>query len=237
MPTERYFLNASLEKEHTIFIKGTEFHHLAHVMRTKVNDKVEVLNGRGALAIAKVLELKKDHAKLYIEDIYCEQPKSSALILAQAIPKPNRLDYILEKGTELGADIFWLFPGQLSVKKELFPNQIERAQALVIAATKQCGRLFMPEIIMKPSLLKWLSLEGNQMYFGDVRQQAPLFIKQEQQLNQQAFVTGPESGLTDEEVAHLEKIGAKGVKLHDNILRTDTASIMALSLMSHWQMY
>lgn len=239
MPSERYFSDQILKTDTLIKIYENEFHHLTRVMRAREGDLLEIVNGKGTLAKANVIEIKKDHALLNILEVFQEPTRTKQLILAQAIPKSNRLDYILEKGTELGVDVFRLFPGELSVKKELFPNQLERAQSLVIAAMKQCGRLTLPEILMDPPLSKWQTIDSNAAFFGDVSSDArplknmlePLSLSTS--ISSILFFTGPESGFTQKEELYLKKLGVQGVKLHENILRTDTASIMALAIISH----
>jgi 16S rRNA (uracil1498-N3)-methyltransferase len=238
MPAERYFLDEELTSHTKKILKGTEFHHLIHVMRTRKGENIELVNGRGALAQAILQEIAKEHATLLIHQVDYTPTLSTHLILAQAFPKPDRLAFILEKGTELGVDEFWLFPGQLSAKKDFFPNQQERSRALTIAAMKQCGRLTLPSIIIKPALDKWGTLKG-EAFFGDVDEKAPLFSaawKKTSPHTFTTFLTGPESGWSQEEVSLLKAKGAQSVKLHQHILRTDTASIAALSLIQHWQL-
>lgn len=238
MPVERYFLEDSFQLNAEKTLTGSEFHHLWRVMRARLGDSVEIVNGRGALAHALVEKIAKDRAVLRIKKIEEMQPEKSTVILAQAFPKVNRLDFILEKGTELGVDEFWLFPGVLSIKKDFTVNQLERAQMLTIAAMKQCGRLTLPKVKIMPSLDQWPSPEGS-VFFGDVNRNAPVFWhawNQNEIISPLTFFIGPESGWHAQEVQLLKKIGGKPVKLHDNILRTDTASLAAISLVRHWLM-
>lgn len=238
MPAERYFIEEPLIAGKSFELKGAEFHHLAHVMRTRKGEEVELVNGKGTLAQATVEQVGKDRATLSIQTLHEAPEALCRIILAQAFPKPNRLDFILEKGTELGVDTFLLFPGDLSAKKDFFPHQMERARLLTISAMKQCGRLMLPAIELKPPLEKWPLLEQVLPFFGDVEPEAPLFEDSAQAIRAASdpvlFFTGPESGFSAKEVDILRKLGAQGVKLHSNILRTDTASIAALSLLSHW---
>lgn len=239
MPTERYFCDAPLQLHSSQNLDGAEFHHMVRVMRTHKGDTVELVNGKGVLAQATVQEIGKERAILSIDSLYQEPHHPAKLILAQALPKQNRLDFILEKGTELGVDAFWLFPGSQSAKKEIYPNQIERARAITIAAMKQCGRLTLPEVLLYPSLERWEPFQSP-AFFGDVASDAPRFEDAWKKMQPASypliFVTGPESGFSHEEEAVLKHLGATGIKLHTNILRTETASLMALSLMSHWLM-
>lgn len=241
MPSERYFIDADLHHNQYQELSGSEFHHLAHVMRTKKGESVEIVNGRGTLAQARVSDLGKDKARLQIEEIYQEPTPPCRLILAQALSKQNRLDVILEKGTELGVDQFWLFPGHHSAKKECYPSQLERGHAITVAAMKQCGRLYLPSITIKPALDEideWGELTQSSAFFGDLDPAAPLFEVAWNKLNPPSdpviFITGPEGGFSQQEIGLLKEQGAIGVKLHANILRTETASLMALSLLSHW---
>lgn len=238
MPAERYFIDEEISINNKKLLKGTEFHHLIHVMRTRQGEQIELVNGRGTLAQATLLDTHKEYATLSIDTVMVEPLHPSKLILAQALPKPDRLAFILEKGTELGVDEFWLFPGHQSAKKEIFSSQQERAKALTVAAMKQCGRLTLPTISFKPALEKWPSIEGKG-FFGDLAPEAPLLVNA---LSSTAssypiiFFTGPESGWSTKETALLKEKGVQGVKLHDHILRTDTASITALALIQHWLM-
>ncbi len=230
MPAERYFIEEKLASDQFITLKDSEFHHLVHVMRTRKGERVELINGNGTLALATLEEVARDKATLLINNVQEHTKQPSRLILAQALPKQNRLDFILEKGTELGVDEFWLFPGDTSVKKEVYPNQLERNRVVTIAATKQCGRLFVPDIKICDSIEKWKPF-ATTAFYGDVDPAARLLRDAWHNVKLPViFVTGPESGFTGGEVDHLKKLGAQGVKLHDNILRTDTASLAAVAL-------
>ncbi len=238
MPAERYFIDEEISLNHKKFLKETEFHHLVHVMRTRPGEKIELVNGRGTLAQATLLDIHKEHATLSIDEVTEEPLHPSRLILAQAFPKPDRLAFILEKGTELGVDEFWLFPGHQSAKKEVFSSQQERAKALTIAAMKQCGRLTLPSISYMPAIEKWSPIQG-QSFFGDLDQEAPLLVNALSSATPNypiTFFTGPESGWSAKETAMLKEKGVQGVKLHHHVLRTDTASIAALTLIQHWLM-
>lgn len=235
MPAERYYIDRPLQKEEEFSLTDVEFHHLIHVMRTKENEEVEIINGNGELAKATVQKIEKKQAILHIDDVFREKPSSTSLILAQAIPRINRLETILEKSTELGVTEIWLFPSAKSEKRTFTPHQIERLEAIIIAAMKQCGRLFSPKLLFMPAIKEWKEIP-QPAYFGDTLAAAPLFLDlwhPKTDKKSVFFCIGPESGLSDEEVLMLQAKGVVGVKLHTNILRTDTAALAALSLASH----
>lgn len=236
MPAERYFIPSKLAVNQEICLEGQELHHFVNVMRTTVGEKVELVNGMGMLAVAVVDRIEKKRACLIIEEVHFEQRPTFEVILAQATPRMNRLDFILEKGTELGMTQLWLFRAQHSERKEITEQQLERMRAVTISAMKQCGRLYLPEIVIKPILSKWQALEYP-AFFGDVDPSALVLDKawdaKKDKDRGVIFFVGPESGFTTEEDAKLRQLNAQGVKLHGNILRTETAALAALSIIAH----
>jgi 16S rRNA (uracil1498-N3)-methyltransferase len=237
MPAERFFIkNPSFSINECLTLEGDEFHHLSHVMRLRVGETAELINGMGSLAEVSVKSISKHSAELQITSVHKEEPPKYQLILAEALPRFTKLEYVIEKSVELGVTDLWLFPGKLSEKKDLSPTQMERIHHITLSAMKQCGRLFMPKIQILSSLLEWkketIAACG---FFGDTDPSALRFIEALQSLSPSSLliVIGPEKGFHKDEVIYMEKtLGIKGVSLHKNILRTETAAIHALSLAS-----
>ncbi|MBS0627090.1 MAG: 16S rRNA (uracil(1498)-N(3))-methyltransferase [Verrucomicrobia bacterium] len=235
MPVDRFYLNQDLIQEDLIFLKEDEFHHLAHVLRVKEGETIEILNGKGSLASAKVEKIEKHQARLSILSSNQSPKPSYELILAQAIPRQPRLEYILEKSVELGATQIWLFPGELSEKKTLSSSGLERAHHILISAMKQCGRLFIPSLSLSPPISSWdPSSLPKSSFFGDTNPDAKSFLSclKAETINSCCIVIGPEKGFHAKEISHLKSLEIRGVHLHSNILRTDTAAICSLSLAS-----
>lgn len=232
MPSDRYYHQDHFCSGEKISLRDQEFHHLAHVMRAQVGENIELVNGEGSLAHAKILTISKKEGVLEIISVETKKKPEFEVILAQAIPRTNRLDFILEKGTELGVTQFWLFPGKLSEKK-MATISIEKLKNQAIASMKQCGRLYVPEIQILSSL-KELKELPYPAFFGDTEKDAPEFYGVwEKPKDGVIFFIGPESGFTTEETDFLLQLGVKGVKLNDNILRVDTAALVAISLIGH----
>lgn len=232
MPIDRYFSEASLDHGASISLEGQEFHHLVNVTRLRIGEEAEIVDGKGTLAHAKLESIHKKEAFLTIQHVEKVTKPVSEIILAQAIPRLNRLDTIMEKATELGATQFWLFPGELSERKSLTEHQLERLQTITISALKQCGRLWLPELHVKPALKEWSKLPYPS-FFGDVSPNASPLAQAIKPSGDCLIVIGPESGLNDAELDMLRALGFCGVKLCDAILRTDTAAILAIGLARH----
>lgn len=225
MPADRFFVAAPLKNN--LILEGEEFHHLAKVMRVRLGETIEVVNGQGELAEAELISLDKKNCELKILSHKKVPPPDQTLILALALTRPASLEWTLEKATELGATEFWLFPGERSEKKDLTKSQIHRLDTILINALKQCGRLYLPKIILKPPLQEWQA-PASSLYFGDVSPQSPL-LKGPFDKTVMFFI-GPEKGFSPAENLLLrEKFKAHPISLHENILRAETAAITVLS--------
>jgi 16S rRNA (uracil1498-N3)-methyltransferase len=224
MPAERFYLDAELEG--TLALEGSEFHHLAHVMRTRVGDTVELVNGRGTLASAEVTAISKHAATLTVLSASVSSVPPPKIILGLPLMRPSKLELVLEKCTELGADAFWLYPADHSEKDDLSSNQLERLIHIVVSAMKQCGRLDLPPVQLFPRLEALLGSDALYL-FGDTRPAAEKVGPREEKV---VFVTGPEKGFSEKEHKLLDQKGM-GVKLHRNILRAETAPIAATCLL------
>lgn len=229
MPADRYYLNAFFEEGAEAFLDEHEKRHLFTVMRGAVGDEIELVNGRGQWAKAIVTRFDKKTATVSIRNVLTEPSPSFRIILCQAIPRMNRLDTILEKGTEIGMHEIWLFPGEKGERETLSDSQKRRLEAITVSALKQCGRLDLPKIFYKPLLTQW-DLIPYPAYFGDTSKAAPSFSKTVKKENGICIFIGSEAGFSENELNFFHQKGVVGLKLNPNILRTDTAALVALSL-------
>jgi 16S rRNA (uracil1498-N3)-methyltransferase len=238
MPINRFFSDAHFIFGKEAYLADQELHHLSHVVRTKEGETVELVNGKGQLAQAVVSRIDKKKAVLELQKITEAPTPIFNPVIVLAIPRINRLDMIVEKGTELGMGELWLFPGVHSEKREISENQLNRLITISIGAMKQCGRLFLPPITVFPPLSKWNNFPKN-CYFGDLSPSVPIFYQEWQRKGLEKeiyFFIGPESGFHKDELKILKDNHAIGTSLHGNILRTDTAAISALAVITHLEL-
>ena len=222
MPFDRFYVNCPLQDD--VSIQEEEFHHLIHVMRIEENDTVELVNGQGMIAEAKVISIKKKEAILRIEKSQFFKESAQRLTLAIPILRLAKLEWIVEKCTELGVYKFIFFPADFSEKEELSEHQKKRLEHISISALKQCGRLYLPKMEYLKSLNN-LFLVDQPIFFGD-------FVEEKIELPKQdaiTFVSGPERGFSQKELKLLKEKG-KAIRLNSNILRAETAPMVACSL-------
>ena len=228
MPADRFFHDGPLQQGATIELTGPEHHHLARVMRISIGEEIELINGRGALAHATLQDLNKRSAACHLLKVATIHRPAAQTILAIPLMRPSKLELIVEKGTELGADAFHFYPADHSEKPSLSENGLERLQNLILSAVKQSGRLFLPSIELLPNLEHILKASGSHFY-GDVNPDAATLASIETG-KETIFITGPERGFSDRE-EKLLKEKAQGVKLNHNILRAETAPLAAIAIL------
>ncbi len=212
----------------SVLLAGPEYHHLAHVMRLNLNEDVELVNGLGSLALGRITGLSNKGAQIELLGVEEKDEPMPRILLAVPLMRSSKLEWVVEKGTELGAAGFLFYAAKYSEKGDFSERQLERFHLLTIAALKQSGRLYLPWIEVLPDM-ESLFVKEAIFLFGDLSARAlihPMSLKSEQIV----FISGPEKGFSEEEFTLLEK-KSKGVRLNPYILRAETAPIAAASIL------
>lgn len=225
MPQNRYFLPTPLKDGDHLFLRDEEHHYLRQVMRQRVGETIDLINGKGALASGKIVSIEKNETEVALLSVTQSLPPPFSLRLVLGFLKPSHFEYACEKATELGVGSFCFFPAKLSEKREISEQYLKRLQNITLSATKQCGRLFLPSIVVKERLKD--CLDDSLTLFGDLESGLPL--KSLELSPNVSLVIGPESGFSEQERALLLQHGAKGVLLHQNTLRAETAAAMGIA--------
>src|SRR5438105_4609870 len=145
MPINRFFIEETPELGHTVRLPESELRHV-RVMRLEEGEAVELVDGKGSLAKANLVTIDRKGAEAKIEFIQKAPPLSPQVILAIPLMRLSKLEWVIEKGTELGAHNFWIFLAEQSEKENVSGHQRERLRGIVIAAMKHSGRLFLPSV-------------------------------------------------------------------------------------------
>lgn len=223
------------------FLEG-DASHLQRVLRLTTGDRVYVLDGLGALYLVQLTALEKRAAQgriLSRMDAGGELPVPVTLI--QGLPKGEKFDWILQKATELGVSRIQPVSTQRCVVKiaaDKSADKLRRWDAIVREAAEQCERAKIPEVAPPCSLADWLGRpqDSSALILACLeRADAPSLLQVLRETPRpSAFevIIGPEGGFTPEESNALENAGAKPVNLGRRILRTETASLAALALIS-----
>lgn len=218
----RFFTPQDFYVGRSITLEKEELHHLKHVMRVKEGSVIELVNGKGDLATALLT------SNLIISEVTSVAPPKYKSVLIQALPEPQHLELIIEKGSELGITDFWIFIGEKSKRDSISQSKQERLHKILHASLKQSKRLHLPTLTIYPSI-KDLPKTLTSVFIADPRSTTPPSFPP----SDRGIIVGPESGLTEKEVIFLEDhLQAKRISLSPNILRVETAAIIAAYLVA-----
>ena len=223
MIKNRFFIDSPLTINAEITIQKEEQRHFK-VLRVRDGETVEIVNGKGVVAKAQYLGGKI----LLIQDVSKEDPPKHQSTIIQAMTESSHLDYLIEKGCEIGVSHFILFPAQRSRKQALSSNKIIRLKNILISALKQSRRLYIPKLTILDSINDLADLP-NTLYLADPNGKPLLHTPNDDC----GFIVGPESGFSKNEIAHFsERLKAKKTSLSKHVLRTETASILSAFLLT-----
>ncbi len=233
----RFYIDKSAIKAGKIMISGKEAHHIKDVIRLKPGDRFIGLDGAGKSYTLRITEIGAG-VKAEIEKVSSRHIDTPNILLACALPKKSKIDYIIEKATELGVtDIVPMVTSHTIVKVDKVSglNKHRRWKSLALEASKQCGRDTLPTIhgvtdfkdVMK--LIEKLDYKNRLIPYVC---ESALHIKDALSKKQDstAVFIGPEGDFSKEEIALAEEYGFKTVSLGELVLKVDTAAIFAISL-------
>lgn len=211
-------------------LEPDEAHHLLRALKLRTGGEIELFDGLGGLAEAVISEIRQNRVFVETGKIsVCNRPQTGRIIIASSIAKGQRFDWMLSKCAELGADHIAAVLFERTVKLGS-TNARNKYQKQLIAACKQCKRLFVPELSGPQNLRQTLDklacdYPDAKVLFGGFGPKA-LNITQLPVNKKDAVVfIGPEGGLTDAEKAFLIEHGAIEIKLASNVLRVETAAV------------
>ncbi|MHC4076028.1 MAG: RsmE family RNA methyltransferase [Planctomycetota bacterium] len=229
MHLHRFYCDTIVEG--TIELDGSEAHHLCSVCRVGAGKKVELFDGCGRLAVAVVEGVRAKKVLLRVESFEVFQRRGQGrIVIAVSTPKGERFDRLISKCTELGVDRICPVIFERTVKQPANPKVVGRWEKLAIAAAKQCGRVFLPQIDMAVSLPGTLQvLTGDypqgRLLVGSLSENARAITQAGFDGRDTTAFAGPEGGMTKKEENLLEQNGAEAVRLTDTVLRVETAGL------------
>ncbi|MGH7128233.1 MAG: RsmE family RNA methyltransferase [Planctomycetaceae bacterium] len=215
----------------TVRLTATEAHHLANVLRQQVGQQVMLFDGRGREAVAVIEAISGRTVQLRREELREEDRRPAVdVVLAAAVPKGERVRWLVEKATELGVHRFVPLMTQRSVVK---PRDAKRKnlEQTGIAACKQCGRNTLMAIDPPTAWIEFLRAEfpPGRLLVAHPGGAAcgPVIRRLAADANRSpvTLAIGPEGGWTEEELAGAQSVGAVTVHLGPTTLRIETAAL------------
>ncbi len=221
MPINRFFHPIDLTQNISFYLPKEEIKHLKKVLRKLPGDQIDVVNGRGTLAQGII----QDDYSIHVQSTSTQEKPKKETILIQAIGLQTHLEMIIEKGTEIGIDQFWLFFSTHSTSNSLSENKRLRLDKITKAALKQCGRLHLPKITIFPSKEELPQISSPPLLMHEQGNSTSTISSK---THSPTAIVGAESGLTEEEIQFfINKRQAYPVKIHENTLRSETAALVS----------
>ena len=230
MRTIRSFLDTPLAIGQELVLPESTSNHIVRVLRLQAGESFHLFNGDGCDYISEIISVEKRGAKVRIASSIAVNTESPLHIhLYQSIARGDKMDWILQKATELGVTAFTPIVSdrtEVKLDNERSDKKLNHWLGVVQSACEQSGRAIIPSIQLPVAI--------NQLNAASIFPQAfylePTATQGIDSLNidlLQEFIlaVGPEGGFTERDIRLLQTAGFKGLRLGPRILRTETASI------------
>ncbi|MCD1261596.1 16S rRNA (uracil(1498)-N(3))-methyltransferase [Paenibacillus athensensis] len=241
---QRYFVAPEQLRADTVVLEGDDAHHLQRVMRAEIGDQFICSNGLDREVQARITALEKGVVTAQIVKELAMNAESAVQVwVAQSLPKGDKMELVIQKGTEIGAARFLPFLSERTVvqydaRKEA--RRAERWQKIAKEAAEQAHRNCVPKVeavLTWNELLKlagevdaaWICYEkedGSQLRPALRKALAAGKLEPGRRV---LLAVGPEGGFTPQEIAAAEAAGFESVSLGARILRTETAAMVGLT--------
>ena len=235
----RIFIKGLLTEEMTI--AGTDAHHIMHVLRARIGQKLIVVDAAQQIAETEICAFGEDCLTVKcLQRIEAATEAPIEVTLLQCLPKGDKMDFIVQKAVELGVSQIIPVASANCVVKYDAAKRLARQkkwQKVAEEAAKQCGRTLQPTVLAVTNLKEVLENPEEETavfmcYEGAAQEPMQDFLAKNQ-AKRFAVLIGPEGGFTPAEVALCQQHGVQTVTMGPRILRTETASLAALSLVMY----
>lgn len=243
---QRYFIDKQYDEKETAVISGNDFHHITRVMRMKQGDPLYIVFAGGKAGKGIIEAIADSSVEVRIVE-WEEKIKELPIhvTIASGLPKGDKWEWIIQKGTELGASQFVPFIASRSVVKweeKKASKKLERWNKIAKEAAEQSHRQTVPEILEPVTFKQLLELGSSFSHKAAAYEEAAKsgeksglakMLAAAEPGDRALLVFGPEGGLEEGETIQLQENGFELIGLGPRILRTETAPLYALSAVSY----
>lgn len=232
MRLTRTFIDAPLTVGQHVALDEAATAHLVRVLRLGLGDAIVLFNGDGHDYEARITAIAKRSAEAELMSRRAVTNESPLrLVLAQALARGEKMDWVLQKATELGvAELVPLITERSEVKldAERSDKRLQHWRGVVASACEQSGRARLPTLHAPVALADWLAhaVSERVLYLDP---QAESGLRKLGPETGYTLVIGPEGGLGERDLQALRAAGARGVRLGPRVLRTETAGIATIA--------
>jgi len=229
MSNIRLFFPESLSINLTAKLDKSQSHYVNKVMRIKVNEVFSLFNSSGEWE-AKILEISKSIVEFNVTKQLRQKENTKELWLAFSPIKSNYLNFMIQKATELGVTKFLPIIFDRTVVRKINKERIEK---VIIEAAEQSNRINLPSI-EEPQNLKFFLGNKINLIFTDLNSQNKKLDLEKLTENPTCIIIGPEGDFSEAEREQILSFkGVQPIRINENILRSETAVISAISIINY----
>ncbi len=230
MSNIRLFFKESLSLNFTAKLDKSQSHYVSKVMRVKVSEVFSLFNNGGEWE-AKILNISKSIVEFNITKQLRQKENVKELWLAFSPIKSNYFNFMIQKATELGVTKFLPIIFDRTIVRKINKERLEK---VIIEAAEQSNRINVPSIDEPKSLKDFLINEKMDIIFTDLNSQNKKIDLEKFTSNPTCVIIGPEGDFSEDEREQILAFkGVQAIKINENILRSETAVISALSIVSY----
>ena len=232
---QRYFVNEKVGN--SFFIAADDSYHIIKVMRMQLKDKIEIVF-QDKLFLCEIVKLSPNVKCDIVKEFNNEKLILPKVSIAQSLVKEQKMDYILQKSTELGVyEIIPMYTERSIIKvKDKYDKKIERWKKVVKEASEQSKRFTLPYLNRIIDLKELIKEKYDFKFICSVNEKTKTIKNVLSNVNINdtiLFVIGPEGGFSEKEEKLLVDNGFQSITLGKNILRTETSSAFILSVINY----
>ena len=231
----RFYIEAELNVGRILELTESVFHHWVRVLRAKEQEQAIFFNGQGGEYLVTLTAINKKNAFVSVNHFEAsDRTPPFKVILGQVMSKGDRMDYAIQKATELGVGTIQLLTSdrcEMRLKYERDQKQLEHWQSVAIAACEQCGMNRIPKIIPPIHVNDWVisELPNSRFVLAPNKDQKNVLLDSSDNI---ALLIGPEGGLSEDEIATANQQQFQNWCIGERVLRTETAPVVALSILN-----
>jgi 16S rRNA (uracil1498-N3)-methyltransferase len=230
MSNIRLFFKESLSLNLTAKLDKSQSHYVTKVMRIKIGEIFSLFNSSGEWE-AKILTLSKSIVEFNITKQLRQKESTKEMWLAFSPIKSNYFNFMIQKATELGVTKFIPIIFDRTIVRKINKERLEK---VIIEAAEQSNQINVPSIQEPQSLKVFLSNEKIDLIFTDLNSQNKKIVLEKLTSNPTCVIIGPEGDFSEDEREQILAFnGVQSIKINENILRSETAVISALSIVSY----
>jgi 16S rRNA (uracil1498-N3)-methyltransferase len=227
-----FYTKPTSPSDNTVVLNEENSKHIVQVLRMQNGKQIKLTDGFGNIFLAEITDAHKKKCTVkIIERTYQESPANKVCIAVSPVKNNSRLEWFLEKATEIGVSEIVLLMCERTEKQNI---RMDRLKGILISAMLQSQQAWLPILVEPKKYKEYIkSVESGNKFIAHCEENKKTPLKQitNQPINQSTILIGPEGDFTPQEIALALENNFTPVALGDTRLRTETAALVATTLL------